>query len=241
LLSLACYLAPCFTVEINVDVEKPEANGPFIIYDVGQTIEGVGKDSLGYNFYGYFVFYKMDLRWTVDEPERVFYKCHLSSYDTMQVTVPAWDYTHYMNRDDFEKQSNVGSNVIEAMDDAHDRFGKKKDERFSKHYKLTFKDHTLSAKTISLEATDDEIVPWDIVKVPWKHKKSKTSGTDYYACWAIVRTDKKSKKKGKPTHEVKELSDAAKKLQALGISLDGGNDDEEEGENGENGNQDMGA
>jgi len=227
-------------VEIDVDTEKPEANGPFIVYDAGQTIPGVTKEAVGYYYWGYYIFYKMDIRYTLDDPEGVLYKGHLSAFDTIQLSVPAWDYNHLKNRDAFEKEDNVGPNVIDAMDDSHDRYLKEKAERFSKHYKLKFKNHTLSAKTISADATDDEIVPWDIVKCPWKHKKANLKGTDYYACWAIVRTDKKSRKKGKASKNDKELSEAAKKLQSMGISLGGGDSEEEEEEGGGEDDEPMG-
>ena len=212
----------CRVDPIEVDTTKPEANREFIIYDLGQTVEGVG-DEAGYHFYGYAICYKVDIRFVLDNPAEKLFKARISEFGQIQVSVPAWDYNHLNERDAFESEANVKNFFIDAMDNSHDQFKKDRSNREFSHYHLNFSDQEdikLSAKTIYPEATEDEWLPMEVIKADWVYESedSEIEGTDYYAVWTVVRTDVKARKKGKTEELNKEVeSEMARKLRGLGM------------------------
>ncbi|CAB9531950.1 unknown protein (Partial), partial [Seminavis robusta] len=141
-------------INIEVDTKMPEANGPFVIYDVGQTLEGCG-DKISRMFYGFMIFVKMDIRWAIDDQSQSYYKAHLLTTDKV---VPACDYNHLKFRDTWVAHKETNEGFTDCIDDYIDRFNKNKQGRFFAHYLLHFKGMTLSSKTIFSDATDDEVL-----------------------------------------------------------------------------------
>ncbi|CAB9524192.1 unknown protein [Seminavis robusta] len=208
-------------IVFKANVNLPERNGPFTVLDVGQTVEGCG-DKKGRMFYGYFIFFKFDVRFNINTPLKPLYKGRLLTTDTVQLTVPAWDYSLLKCRDSFVANSKLQDNFTEAIDDVHDKFANDEENRFFCTYHMQFEGYKLSSKAVYPDAGEDELVGMDVIKVEWVHAKSKSNGTDFFARWIVVRTDKDSRKKGKREEEAKKLDAVAQQLKELGLEgLDG--------------------
>ena len=216
---------------INVDLERPEQNNGFYVFDLGQTVQGVGDKWEDKTFFGYAVARKMDIRFVLDDPKSQLFKCRVFASDELVVSEPAWDYNLLKNRD--AVADNAKDNLVGAIDDSHEkyyngRYGPK-EERFWAHYSLKFPgDPKLNASRIFLKAGNDEWCDLTIMPVKYEDdarveiigatagQQITTKITDYYAVWIVANIAMKDRKNRK--HEVaEELSDVAAKLKALGI------------------------
>jgi|APLow6443716910_1056828.scaffolds.fasta_scaffold36646_2 hypothetical protein len=212
------------TVDIPVDLQCPESNNGFQIYDLGQTCEGVGDNKHNF-FFGFAIFRKMDIRHILSDPKKKFYKCRISGSNELLITEPAWDFDHLHNRDCLSKK--IPANCLDAVDDAHDKYNKgvhgRKEQREWTHYRLRFPGvEQLSSSTIFAEASEDEWCELKIIPVTFTETRlSPYPITHHYAMWTVVRLDLASRKKGKLENADDGVSDAAKMLQSLGINFDG--------------------
>ena len=210
-------------VDITVDLNRPEANNGFQVYDLGQTCQGVG-DSKSHYFFGFAVSRKIDIRFVLDNPKKQFFKCRVSGTDELLITEPAWDFNHLYNRDCLATK--IPSNCLDAVDDAHDKYNKgvhgKKEDREWSHFRLKFPGvEQLSSSTIFQDASEDEWCELKIIPVTFKDcRLGPAPITHHYALWTVVRLDLASRKKGKLENKDDGVSDAAKMLQSLGISFD---------------------
>ena len=218
---------------IEVDLERPEANNGFYVFDLGQTVQGVGDKWEDKTFFGYAVARKIDIRFVVDDPKAKLFKCHVSASNELVISEPAWDYNFLKMRDACAESA--PANLIGAIDDSHEkyyngRYGPK-EERFWAHYSLKFPgDLKLNASRIYSKAGNDE---WcDLTIMPVKNEggvgveiMGKNAGqvitsyvTDYYAVWTVANIAMKDRKNRK--HEVaEEISDVAQKLKNLGFDV----------------------
>ena len=218
---------------IEVDLERPEANNGFYVFDLGQTVQGVGDKWEDKTFFGYAVARKIDIRFVVDDPKAKLFKCHVSASNELVISEPAWDYNFLKMRDACAESA--PANLIGAIDDSHEkyyngRYGPK-EERFWAHYSLKFPgDLKLNASRIYSKAGNDE---WcDLAIMPVKNEggvgveiMGKNAGqvitsyvTDYYAVWTVANIAMKDRKNCK--HEVaEEISDVAQKLKNLGFDV----------------------
>ncbi|CAB9507792.1 hypothetical protein SEMRO_320_G116610.1 [Seminavis robusta] len=213
---------------VKVDLTKPENNREFLVYNLGQTVEGVDV-AKGYLYHSQLILYKMDIRYVVDNTEKDYYTCRVSGTNELLVSAPAWDYNqlHYrdfwdgVSRDDDDPEKIVDPilhGMVSAIDDAHDKTIKAKGARDIKHFKLQFPQGCeLSSSAIFAEAGEDEWCKLKIIPLVWTHTLSGLSGTDHYAGWVVARKDLESIKKGKPNSKPKAESQAAKLLASLGI------------------------
>jgi hypothetical protein len=139
---------------------KAEDNGPFTVYDLGQTLECIEEgNEKGRLFYGHAVVIKMDLRFVVDDTSKQMYRARISSSNEIIVTSPAYDYNLLYNWDVFHNNQNPKLDPLwlDGMDDATDNYQQHVAGRELRHYKLTFPvDCKLSAKTIFSGAGADE-------------------------------------------------------------------------------------
>jgi len=213
-------------VQVPVDVECPENNREFIIYDVGQELQGVGREA-NRHFFGYWILLKVDIRWQLDDPKQTFWHARVFSDNQILVKTPAWDYDHKKNRDKF---TGVQAYDLHSIDNAHDLYKHssptRKDARFWRHYLLVFPpDHELSAKKINaeLEEDDDENLPFEMIILD-NGKVGKT----FYMAWHVARKDIKGRKKGKvEDDDDEEVSKVAAQLKFLGWSKAKEEDDED--------------
>lgn len=211
-------LTLCFplTDTIQVETQQAEDNGPFLIYDLGQVVDGVGNDD-SRQFYGYAICLKIDIRFVLDEPQSKMYRARVSSENELIITVPAWDYNHLHERDLFAGEPKAEQILVDAIDNAIDEYAQNTPARAVRNYKLVFPvDHRLSSKTIFANATEDEWLEAVVLPIEWTHAASTLTGKDWYTIWKVVDRSKGSRKKGKPT-ESGNVSDIAKQLQSLGI------------------------
>jgi hypothetical protein len=198
-----------------VETTKPLDNSPFINYDRGQVLEGVGNET-SWEFYGYAICIKVDIRFILDDPSTKQYHLRVSADNKIIATMPAWDYNHLKEHDLFAAAPKCGQVVVDAIDNSIDDFIQNKGSQEFCNYRLVFPtDHRLSSKTIYEGATEDEWLEPTLFEIEWKHT-SGVKGSDWYTIFKVVDRSKGSRKKGKPT-DSNALSDMAKQLQALGI------------------------
>ena len=218
---------------IDVDLERPEANNGFYVFDLGQTVQGVGEKWEDKTFFGYAIARKIDIRFVLDDPKAKLFKCHVSVSNELKVSEPAWDFKFLKNRDACAEKA--PANLVGAIDDSHEkyyngRYGPK-EERFWAHYTLKFPgDLKLNASRIYQKAGNDEWCDLNIMPVQYKAEAGveiigklkdqvlTTKITDYYAVWIVANIAMKDRKNRK--HEVgEEISDVAQKLKGLGLGI----------------------
>ncbi|CAB9523723.1 unknown protein [Seminavis robusta] len=227
--------------EIVVDTDRAFANGPFYVFNVQQTLEGVGKEA-GRMFWGYIILLKVDLRWILSDLKKSFYHGRIFATDTVLISLPAWDFNLYKNRDAFLPANGEPDNLVQALDDSQDRFKKEKDEKFFAHYRLKFDGEAINSSNIFEEATEDEKLKSNIVKIKSKDHTGKEI-EEYYCRFVVCRSDLQSRKKGKIEDEKAALSAAAQQLKDLGLDISkadgdallvhGGDDDDNDNGNNE--------
>jgi hypothetical protein len=220
-LSNSLTLAALFPfADINVDLHRPEHNHGFIIYDLGQTVQGVG-DFANRFYFGFAIFKKIDVRHVLDDKKTTHYKARITGANQITITEPAWDYNHLFLRDNLAEK--LDEFVVDSIDDAHDKYDKNthgnKEERRWRHSRLNFPGVTqLDSVTIFDKATDDQWLKLDIVPIKYTDRRINPHPVvDTYAMWRVVRLDKDSRKKGKAEIDKEDVSDAAKLIEALGF------------------------
>lgn len=210
-----------------MDTEKPESNQGFLVFDVGQSIAGVGTNANKF-FYGFVIARKIDIRFVLDDPKASLFKCRVTGSDELVITEPAWDYNFLKLRDSVAAVAPQA--MVDALDDSHEKYYEgtlgPKEERFNAHYALKFPGVSgLNASMIFEKAGADEWCELSIIALKYEDKRVNPDGnkankhpvSDYYACYTVARADMKSKKKGQH-QEAEEISDVAAQLKALGLS-----------------------
>jgi hypothetical protein len=186
---------PMGSVEIMVDVNRPELNREVLVFQI-KDIPGVDGKS---HYDGFEILHQLDVRWVLDDLQVEMYKARIFSSNSVLLQVPAWSYYSVLaNRDEFDAV--VTSNLTNAMDDVrHDFFANREAQRF-KQILLTFpKGYVLSAKEINDESGEDqelEILPIKYSKNPGKNDKKETH-SEHWAGFKVARIDIKAHKRGK--------------------------------------------
>jgi hypothetical protein len=206
-----------------VNVERPDDNGPVLLYKV-QAILGEGEhDNEIYK--GYLIMVgPIDIRVVYDEPSAEPFRAQVVGEDQILVTVPSWPHSLVHNRDALLK-SGLDDDVMLAMDDARHRV-RLFDQ--SKHILLQFpRGQVLSTKEIAEPGSivNEDDLSLEVVKVPVNYlvpnsKPPKTlKWNDYFATWKVARLDERALKRGKvetkPT-----VSSLFEKISALGLDDD---------------------
>jgi len=212
------------TVTQEIDIACPENNGIFTVYDLGQNLDGLNGEHADRSFWGCAVYMKVDTRFIIDWKTVEPCKARVSSNNIITVTKPAWEYDHLKNRDAHVANS-APSQIIAAMDDAHDKCeGKNKQtsvrakaSRQWEHVNLVFpEDHVLSAQPLSSDAGEDEWLPFEVSSVVTNHPHAGEFKA-VECVWTVCRMDLESRKKGKSQAKSEE-SIALEKLRKLGLA-----------------------
>lgn len=228
-----------FTVDIGVDIKRPENNREFQIYSV-LNFKGAGKAQRGNTFAGYGIVLPMDIQWVKRNLPEDSYKARVLSANKIMITVPAWDYTQLFGVKPWDEAEHCDEQLVGGMQNARNNIDDEKGDRKWKTFVLHFPDgHKLSSKEIYLSAGQDEILSCDFVKVVSNTKKNIFR---YYAVWKVARVDVSAYKLQKKNKTKKEMSEAEKKLAKLGLNEsdlevdeDKEEEEQEEGEEGEEG------
>lgn len=220
---------------IDVDLERPEANNGFYVFDLGQTVQGAGDKWEDKTFFGYAIARKIDIRFVIDDPKAKLFKCRVSASNELLVSEPAWDYNFLKNRD--ACAASAPTNLVGAIDDSHEKYYNgshgPKEERCWAHHSLKFPadlNLILNASRIYNKAGNDEWCDLNIMPVKneatvgvevvggTENQVLTTFVTDYYAVWIVANIAMKDRKNRK--YEVaEEISDVAQKLKNLGIGI----------------------
>lgn len=208
-------------VPFDVDEENAQNNGPLCVFKMGQTIEGaIGTKFEGFVYHGYAIAIKMDVRFVLDSPQKVWYSGRVTSTNgEVLIGVPGWDYDMLMNRDAFDSAGKVPKEFVSALDTSHDQHKKNHLAGERIFYKLKFKAEgcQLSAKHTNAASGEDEQLKLDIYQVSVSHKTAKLNNhKETYAVWMVVREDLDSRKKTKSETD-KGVSEAAQLLRAMGF------------------------
>lgn len=214
-----------------VDIENPENNREFIVYDLGQKLNGVGAYR-SREYFGYMICLEADVRWVYDDQKTMFWQAKVHSSNAVLVKAPAWDYDHMNGRDALAGR--LSQPEVDAIDNAHDEYVSApesvKNDRFFKYYLLTFPSrYQLTSKPIYDEAGEDQKLPWKLVPILKRHSKMSKDGLRHFMCWNVAREDVKSRKTGKSDLGEKQ-SELAQTLAGLDMgdySMGGGQSDDD--------------
>jgi hypothetical protein len=214
------------TGTIKVDIQRPENNDGFFIFDLGQTVEGV-NDKKGKLFYGYDIYKKVDVRDVLDDLQVKPFRARVSLDHQVLISLPAWDMSLLKLRDSFAVKLNESE--IGGLDDAHAKYasgeyGSKEMRRWA-HYHLNFpSDFVLRTDLIYAGAGEDQHSELKLVDITYTDRRiSPHPIKEYFAKWTVACAHLGDRKKGKSEENAEDVSDAAKLLQAMGINIgDGG-------------------
>jgi hypothetical protein len=216
-----------------VDLKRPENNGGFFIFDLGQTVLGEDPDDPQKGllfYYAYDIYVPVDIRHVLDDLNTMPFKARVRADNEILVTLPAWDWNLLRNRDALAAK--LKDHEIGGIDDAHYKYktgeyGEMETRKWANHVLQFPKDHVLKSSPIYKDAGPDEVLEIKLVDIEYKDSRLGSAAiTDYYAKWTVVCVHKKSRKKGK-SDTVAEMSDAAKHLQKIGkLNLGGGSNND---------------
>lgn len=168
-----------------VNLEKPECNGPFLIFDV-PDLPGA---QLGTEHKAYYIMLTTDRRFEEIDDSQNWYTARVYSEKKVLVRLPAWDFPFFPKTDQalsFQQSmtSAVDASVAKSLTNVFAAFDSEaadfQEARKWKHYVLDFsqvKDlGTLSSKKVFSGAGDEELMDFDIVELPYDCATNKQHG-----------------------------------------------------------------
>jgi len=220
LVDLRLTIAPLllFVAIIEVDLERPECNGPVMVFKTSgiAATNYINHNSNGVEkvYDGFAIVMKVDGRWSEDDAKTDFFKATVTSNDTVVLEYINFEYDIFHSPETFE--SFLGHETATAMDQERNNF---KDDPSRMLTKTVLKFPTphdsakrqleLTAKPIC-EDNDDVTLPWEYVDIHHDHPKLGKI-VNYYVCWLVCRDDVKASKRGKQDDQP-QLSKAQKKM-----------------------------
>lgn len=167
-------------VNITVNVNKPESNGPFLVYEVPDF--PAAKD--GKEVRGFYILLPIDHRFPDMDEEVNWYSAHVAGGQHVLFKMPAWPYPlqpGIANGDYLYKaiMSQVPVHVQKSMNNAHSVFDPENEDLHdaalleSRKWKYALLDfskvkdvETLSSKILYADAGDKDALDFDVIDVP---------------------------------------------------------------------------
>lgn len=205
-----------FVDPITIDINRPEDNptGGLVTVFKAKNLAGVGSKYKNRYYDGFYILVKVDKRHyaRTKGSGKDHYTCVVRSTNSLLLKVPAWDYSLLCERDIIESLvqfSCCEQELVNAIDDAHDKIDPEKDEKMYVYLELKFPGCELKGEILNEEFDDDKqdlephkldlarakrLLKDDVLK---KFNKDQRSLTDNYVVFKIARADSESEKRGK--------------------------------------------
>lgn len=180
---------------IRVNSHHPEKNGPFTIVSVND-IEGVQKNKV---YPGFAVLMETDIRYSVDSASDniEYFTATVFAPNKVLIRVPAWDYCLLSSSDRSSLAKKLKPNIMNAIDDARNKFNSEKEERMWRHYVLEFDSYVqLSATVIFDQAGDEESLPRSIVPFVYTVANMVKTNAKHFFVFYVARTEEGAKQFG---------------------------------------------
>ena len=204
------FVSPLGRIVVNIDC--PEANGPFLVFPLG-NIQGVKTEE---RYAGFSIQFLADKRWILEDDTVEPYTGRVWGEDGVLIKMPAFPYLILKNRDILVAHSRVSEEMNNAIDDTRHSFVNDKANRMWAYYLLEFPPGvTLSSSLIFADAGDDEELDYDLVEFEYRPANEMHDAKEMWAHFTVARTDMRASKRGK-VDEGSKKSRAAAKLASLG-------------------------
>ena len=177
-------------VEVNLD--KPEASAPFIVYCIDDLPSVLKKEQWHDGFSS--IQLKADLHWIIEDKKEEAYLMNVYRPDAILAKVPAFEYTLIHHKD--LTNAKLPDNVVKEMDDARHHFNDSISIWKYWYYLLQFPPGVVlsSKKAIFNGARDDEDIDYEMYKIESKKDPDGQAWTfgDVVVTWlnfTVARTD----------------------------------------------------
>ena len=178
------------TATVKVNLERPEANGPFLVYEV-PNFRGADQTT---EYAGFYILLPIDNRFGEMDDQTSWYSGKVVSSNQILFQMPAWPFALWPfgahSRIVYDQiTSQVGDEAHKSMNSAHHAFDKKDgtdaallESRKWKYVLLDFSGipnvNELSSKVLYTDAGEQEMLDYDFISCPAEWTTDPTTGSN---------------------------------------------------------------